>query len=76
MYVIMKTICPPGYHYNGFVTTHALGHMMYGYIYIYIYIYILLIYYLYIYNIYVIYSIYIYTHTHTQSKGTIMHFYQ
>ena len=31
MYVIMKTMCPPGYHHNGFVTTHALGHMMYGY---------------------------------------------
>ena len=25
----MKTMCPPGYHYNGFVATHALGHMMY-----------------------------------------------
>ena len=23
---------PPGYHYNGFTTTHALGHMMCGYI--------------------------------------------
>ena len=33
----MKTMCPPGYHHNGFVVTHALGHMMYG-IYIYIYI--------------------------------------
>ena len=29
-YVIMKTMCPPGYHHNGFVATHALGHMMYG----------------------------------------------
>ena len=29
--VIMKTMCPPGYHHNGFVATHALGHMMYGY---------------------------------------------
>ena len=37
MYVIMKTMCPPGYHHNGFVATHALGHMMYGYLYIYIY---------------------------------------
>ena len=37
--VIMKTMCPPGYHHNGFVATHALGHMMYRYIYIYIYIY-------------------------------------
>ena len=26
----MKTMSPPGYHHNGLVTTHALGHMMYG----------------------------------------------
>ena len=31
IYAIMKTMCPPGYHHNGFVATHALGHMMYGY---------------------------------------------
>ena len=31
----MKTKCPPGYHHNGFVATHALGHMMYIYICIY-----------------------------------------
>ena len=24
----MKTMCPPGYHHNGFVATHALGHIM------------------------------------------------
>ena len=24
----MKTMYPPGYHHNGFVATHALGHMM------------------------------------------------
>ena len=24
----MKTMCPPGYHHNGFVATHALGHKM------------------------------------------------
>ena len=24
----MKTMCPPGYHHNGFVATHALGYMM------------------------------------------------
>ena len=37
----MKTMCPPGYHHNGFVATHALRHIMYGYIYyIYGYIYI------------------------------------
>ena len=27
----MKTMCPPGYHHNRFVVTHALGDMMYGY---------------------------------------------
>ena len=26
-----KQMCPPGYHHNGFVATHALGHIMYGY---------------------------------------------
>ena len=26
----MKTMCPPDYHHNGFVATHALGYMMYG----------------------------------------------
>ena len=28
----MKTMCPPGYHNNGFVgnSTHALGHMITG----------------------------------------------
>ena len=31
IYEIMKTMCPPGYHHNGFVATPALGHMMYGY---------------------------------------------
>ena len=25
--VIMKTMCPPGYHHNGFAATHALGHI-------------------------------------------------
>ena len=27
IYVIMKTMCPPSYHHNGFVATHALGHI-------------------------------------------------
>ena len=31
MYVIMETMCPLGYHHNGFVASHARGHMMYGY---------------------------------------------
>ena len=25
-------MCPRGYHHYGFVETHALGHMIYGYI--------------------------------------------
>ena len=29
IYAIMKTMCSPGYHHNGFVATHAFGHMMY-----------------------------------------------
>ena len=29
-YAIMKTMYPPGYHHNGFLTTHAPGHMIYG----------------------------------------------
>ena len=31
IYVIMKTMCPPRNHHNGFVASDALGHMMYGY---------------------------------------------
>ena len=31
IYAIMKTVCPPGYHHNGFVTIHEHGHIMYGY---------------------------------------------
>ena len=27
IYVIMKTMCPPGYYHNGFVATHTLGLM-------------------------------------------------
>ena len=27
---IIKTMYAPGYHRNGFVATHALGHMMFG----------------------------------------------
>ena len=30
IYVMMKTMCPPGYHCNGFVATHALVHMIYS----------------------------------------------
>ena len=31
IYAIMKTMCLPSYHHNGFVEIHALGHKMYGY---------------------------------------------
>ena len=31
MHAIMKTMCPPGHHHNGFVAIHALEHMMYHY---------------------------------------------
>ena len=27
IYAIIKTMCPPGYHHNDFVATHALGHL-------------------------------------------------
>ena len=40
IYIIIKTMCPPGYHHNGFVATHPFGHMMYIYMYIYIHTYI------------------------------------
>ena len=29
IYAIMKTMCPPGHHQNGFVATQATGHMIY-----------------------------------------------
>lgn len=29
-----KEMCPPSYQHNGFVVTHALGHMMHGYIFL------------------------------------------
>ena len=25
-YAVMKTLCPPGYHHDGFVASHALLH--------------------------------------------------
>ena len=30
IYAIVKTMWPSGYHHNGFVATHAIGHMMCG----------------------------------------------
>ena len=33
IYLIMKTMCPPGYHYNGFVATHALVYELCIYVY-------------------------------------------
>ena len=68
-------MCPPGYHHNGFVATHAFRHMMpkspsavfelphiYIHIYIYkdIYTYIYYIYIIYIYILYIYKDIYIY----------------
>ena len=38
IYAITKTMRPRGYRYNGFVATHALGHMTYTYNHLYIYI--------------------------------------
>ena len=32
IYAVMKTICPPGYHHNGFVATHALAHVHHHYL--------------------------------------------
>ena len=32
IYAIMKAICLPVYRHNRFVATHALRHLMYGYI--------------------------------------------
>ena len=29
IYVIMKTMCPLGYHYNGLMAVNALGHLIY-----------------------------------------------
>ena len=31
IFLYSKTMCPPGYHHNRFVATHALEHMMYCY---------------------------------------------
>ena len=31
IYVIIKTMCPPGFLHNEFLGTHTLEHMMYGY---------------------------------------------
>ena len=58
----MKVMYPPGYHRNGFVATHALGHVIYNTsyaqvhellqsicIYIYMYVYMCVCVYIYIY---------------------------
>ena len=29
IYVIIKPVYPPGYHHNGFVATHGLGHSIF-----------------------------------------------
>ena len=49
IYFIMRTMCPPGYHHNGFVATHV-PKCIYTYIYIlYIYTYIYISYIIHIY---------------------------
>ena len=63
-------MCPPGYHHNGFLATHTLGHRMYAmctellhcilYLYIYIYYILYIIYILYILHIDRFYIINIY----------------
>ncbi len=35
MYTKCITMCPPGYHHNGFMATPELGHRMYGTSYMY-----------------------------------------
>ena len=51
-------MCPPDYHHNGFLATHAWGQVIYGYIYLYVY-YIYIIYlYIYIYICICIYTFY------------------
>ena len=30
IFEIMRKMCPPSCHHNGFVATYALGHRMYG----------------------------------------------
>ena len=55
---------PPGYHHHDFVATHALEHMMSGFIYIpcirYIYIHI----YIHIYTVIYVYIIYVYIYVY------------
>ena len=75
----MKTMCPPVYHHNGFVATHALGHIYIciyvhiwtcKYIYIYIYSYIFIYIYIYIYI-----HIYSSTHINTYTCYILLHIY-
>ena len=54
IYAITKTMCPPGYHHNGFVAPHALEHSVCNGSLIYIYIYMSHIY-IYIYQVISIY---------------------
>ena len=35
IYAIMKTVYSPDYYHNGFVATHVLGHIMYGFLFVY-----------------------------------------
>ena len=31
IYAIMKIMCPSGFYHSSFMTTHAPGHMIYGF---------------------------------------------
>ena len=58
-------MCLPGYHHNGFLEAHALGHMMYGqYTYMHKYLYIPMYIYLYM-------CIYICIYTRIYIKSTV-----
>ena len=48
-------MCPPDYHHNGFLATHAWGQVIYGYIYLYVY-------YIYIIYLYIYMYVYVYIH--------------
>ena len=54
--VIMKTMCPPGYHRNGFVVTHVL-----------ICTYVIMTAYIYVCNIYI--YIYMYIYIYREREG-------
>ena len=89
IYEIMKTMCPPGYHHNGFVATHALGHKCMSchkaivvitgrahcfHDFIYVHIMYIYIYiYIYIYKIYICICMCMYMHIYIITSTTQFH---